>query len=172
MPKPLHGLIIGSCCALATVFAAPAAAQDRPAPAVDVSTGWAGFVDDATIHHWVFGGGARFYVTPRLSIGPELVYMIGPDDDRDLIVTGNVIFDFLKPSGGRPRRVTPYVLGGGGFFQHRDRFATGTFTSTEGAFTVGGGVRAFITDRVYVAPEVRFGWEPHFRAGVTVGLGF
>ena len=96
----------------------------------------------------------------------------GPDDDRDLIVTGNLIFDFLKPIGGRRWRVTPYVLGGGGLFQHRDRFRTGTFKSNEGAFTVGGGVRAFLTDRVYVAPEVRFGWELHFRAGVTLGVTF
>ena len=35
---------------------------------------------------------------------------------------------------------------------------------------MGGGVRAFLTDRVYVAPEVRFEWELHFRAGVTVGV--
>ena len=169
MWKPLK-VSIGGCWIFATMVAVPVAAQDRPAPVVEFSTGWAGFVDDATIHHSVFGGGARFYVTPRVSIGPELTYMIGPNDDRDLIVTGNVIFDVLKPAGGRPRRVTPYVLGGGGLFQHRDRFRTGTFTSNEGAFTVGGGVRAFVTDRVYVAPEVRFGWELHFRAGVTVGV--
>ena len=53
-------------------------AQDRPRAALEFSRGWAGFVDDATIHHAVFGGAARFYVTPRISVGPELVYMVGP----------------------------------------------------------------------------------------------
>ena len=98
--------------------------QDRPRPALEFSTGWAGFVDDATIHHAVFGGAARFYLTPRISVGPEFVYMVGPDNDRDLILTGNLTFDLIKPIDNRPRRFTPYVLAGGGYFQHRNRFST------------------------------------------------
>ena len=58
-----------------------ARAQGRPV-AVEGTVGWAGFVDDATIHHGVFGGGARISLSPRISVGPEIAYMVGPDDDR------------------------------------------------------------------------------------------
>lgn len=33
----------------------------------------------------------------------------------------------------------------------------------------GGGVRVFLGDNFYVAPEFRGGWEPHFRISVSVG---
>jgi hypothetical protein len=63
----------------------------------------------------------------------------------------------------------PYLVVGGGLFQTRDKFVGETFTSSEGAFTAGGGVRVFLTDRLYVAPEFRGGWEPHFRLSVSIG---
>jgi hypothetical protein len=57
--------------------------------------------------------------------------------------------------------------------QHNNRFGINDFTSYEGAFTAGGGVRAWITDRVYTLVDVRFGWELHTRvnAGVGISLG-
>jgi hypothetical protein len=145
----------------------------RPAAAVEFLAGYAGFVDDATIDHWIFGGAARVYLTPRVAIGPELVYMQGPNFDRDLFLTGNLTFDVLEPVAGRPRRVSPFLVAGGGFMQHNNRFGINDFTSYEGAFTAGGGVRAWITDRVYTLVDVRFGWELHTRvnAGVGISLG-
>jgi hypothetical protein len=147
-------------------------ADQRPAPAVDLLAGYAGFVDDATVDHSILGASARIYLTPQLAIGPEVVYMWGPGFDRDLFVTGNLTFDVLSPRGGRPRRVTPFLVAGGGFMHHTDRYG-GTFTSMEGAFSAGGGVRAWITNRVYGLVDVRFGWEPHARinGGIGIGLG-
>ena len=55
-------------------------------------------------------------------------------------------------------------------FQTREQFFTGTYTSREGAFTAGGGVRAFVGDRVTVGLDVRLGWEPHVRINGLVGL--
>jgi hypothetical protein len=144
----------------------------RPAPAAEILAGYAGFVDDATIDHIIFGTAARAYLTPRLAIGPELVYMRGPNSDRDLFLTGNLTFDVLPPHGGRPRRVSPFLVAGGGFFQHRDRIGPFDFTSYEGALTAGGGVRGWITDRVYTSGDVRFGWELHARVNAGVGIGF
>ena len=157
-------------------FAGDAVAQTldaRAAPAVEFLAGYAGFVDDATIDHTIWGAAARVYLTPRLAIGPELVYMRGPNSDRDLFLTGNLTFDVLPPRNGRPRRVSPFLVAGGGFFQHSDRFGAFDFTSYEGAFTAGGGVRGWITDRVYAFGDFRVGWELHARvnAGVGVGLG-
>ena len=65
----------------------PAEAQSAPKggpDAVEIFAGYAGFVDDATIDHAVFGGAGRFYISPRASQGPEVTYMRGPDLDRDL----------------------------------------------------------------------------------------
>lgn len=154
---------------LAALTPATIAAQSRdvgPAPAAEFTVGYAGFVDDATIDHTVIGGALRFHVLPRISVGPELQYMIGPNDDRDLILTGNVTFDVLAPD----RRVTPFFVAGGGLFRHSDKIGTRSFSSTEGAFTAGAGVRAWLSERVYAAGEFRIGWELHYRVTGTIGV--
>lgn len=143
----------------------------RPAPAVEFLAGYAGFVDDATIDHGVIGAAARVYLTPRVAVGPEFVYMRGPDSDRDWYLTGNLTFDVLPPRNGTPSRVTPFLVAGGGFFQHRDRIGPFDFTSYEGAFTAGGGVRGWLTDRVYALADVRIGWELHVRVNAGIGIG-
>ena len=142
----------------------------RPAPVVEGSLGWAGFGDEGIVHHTLVGAGARYYLSRRFSIGPELQYMVGPDSDRDLILTGNVVIDVLAPTADRPRRTTPYVVAGGGLFRHSNRTFTGTFSSTEGAFTAGVGIRGWTSDRVFLAIDARLGWEPHFRLAGTVGI--
>jgi hypothetical protein len=147
----------------------PSAAQSRdtrPASTAEFAVGYAGFADDATIDHAAFGGALRFYLSPRIGIGPELQYMRGPRDDRDVIFTGNLTFDMLPPD----HRVTPFLVVGGGLFRHSDTFGSQTFSSTEGAFTAGGGVRGWVTDRVYVGGDFRIGWELHFRIAGFVGV--
>ena len=96
--------------------------------------------------------------------------MRGPNSDRDLFLTGNLTFDVMPPRQGRPRRVTPFLVAGGGFFQHSDSVGRFDFTSYEGAFTAGGGVRGWITDRVYALADVRFGWELHARMNGGIGI--
>jgi hypothetical protein len=142
-----------------------AAFAQTPQAAAEGFLGHAGFLDNATINHSVAGGGARWYVLPRVAIGPELVYFKGPREDRDLVVTGNVTFDFFAGP-----RITPFLVAGAGIFRHSETFGAQTFTSTEGSFTAGGGVRVPVGDRLYIAPEFRLGWEPHYR--VTVALGW
>jgi hypothetical protein len=98
------------------------------------------------------------------------VYMWGPNWDRDLYLTGNLTFDVLSPRSGRPRPVSPFLVVGGGVFQHSDRFGSTDFTSYEGAFTAGGGVRGWITDRVYAFADGRVGWELHARMNAGIGI--
>ena len=152
-------------------FAQVSAAQERPRPVIDFSAGWAGFPDESMIHHRTVGGSARFYATPRLSVGPEVVYMVGPGTDRDLFVTGNVTYEWPLLVSGRVPRVMPFVVASGGYMRHRPRF--GTFISHTGAIVGGGGVRAGITDRVSAGVDLRLGWEPQLRVAgtVTIGLG-
>ena len=94
--------------------------------------------------------------------------MKGEGEHSDLMLTGNVTVDLLERRSG-PQAI-PYLLAGGGLFQTRDTFGSETFASSEGAFTAGGGVRVFLTDSFYVAPEFRGDWEPHFRLSITVGI--
>jgi hypothetical protein len=154
------------------VCAVGAFAQTGGAPALEATVGWAGFADDATISHGLVGVQARWPVTGRLSVGPEITYMRGPGDDRDLFVTGNVTFDLVQAAAPRSGLVVPYVLGGAGFFRHSDRFGPQrlSFASNEGTFTAGGGARVWVTPRVYVGAEARVGWELHARLAGTVGI--
>ena len=117
-------------------------------------------------------GRAVFTLTPRVSVGPEISYVSG-DNHSHFILTGNVTFDLVQPTGGRPRVVTPFVTLGAGLFRTSEVFPDiETFTSTEGAFTAGGGVRTLIGRRVFVGAEARVGWELHVRLNALIGIQF
>ena len=146
-----------------------ATAQDRPAPAAEFTAGWVGFADDGVVSESLVGGTVRLYLRPRLSVGPEVVYING-DNHSHLMLTGNVTWDMRAQASGQPPSITPYVVVGCGLFQTRETFFTGTFSSSEGAFTAGGGVRALVGDRVTVGVDTRVGWELHLRVAGTIGV--
>jgi opacity protein-like surface antigen len=60
-------------------------------------------------------------------------------------------------------RVTPFFVAGGGMFWSRESFLSGPFWSSDPSFTVGGGLRGSVTDRISIAAEYRLGWELHHR---------
>lgn len=161
--------VVGALALLAPPLANTAAAQDRPAPVVELSAGWIAFADDGIVHEAMAGSAARLYLGSRVSVGPELIYING-DNHSHLVLTGNVTFDVLRPDAGGPRRVSPFVVAGGGVFQTRQQTFAGTLTSREGAFTAGGGVRALVGDRATIGVDVRVGWELHIRVNGVVGV--
>jgi hypothetical protein len=152
-------------------MAAPASAQERPGPAVEFAAGALFFPDDGTVTEGFVGGTARFYVSPRVSLGPEFAYVSG-EGHSHLMLTGNVTFDVVGPENGRPRRLTPYVVGGGGIFRTREEFSTGPYWSGDPAFTAGGGFRARLGQSVFAGAEARIGWELHIRLNGIVGVRF
>jgi hypothetical protein len=154
------------CLALATLFASPAHARQHSF-AIDAAAGWVGFADDGIVSEGLFGGAARWQISPRVGIGPELVYIQG-ENHSHVVVTGNLTFDF-NPDGA----VQPFIVVGGGMFQTHETFFGDAVTSSEGAFTVGGGVRRRVSDRVGLGIDVRLGWETHLRVGgiISVRLG-
>ncbi len=154
---------------LASPLVARAAAQERPAPVVEFGVAWIGFPDDGLVSESAGAGAVRFYASPRLSLGPEITFIQG-EHHSHLVATGNVTFDVLGPSNGQAPRVTPFLVAGGGVFQTREQFVSGRFTSSEGAFTVGGGVRGLVTRRVIVGVDARIGWELHIRVSGMVGV--
>ncbi len=61
------------------LLALPAGAHAQAAHSVtvDASGGTLFFADDDIVREAIVGGAARLHVTPRLSIGPELLYVSG-----------------------------------------------------------------------------------------------
>ena len=143
-------------------------ASQAPRASVDVTAGggYAAFVDDGRISHGVFSAGLEWLPTRHLAIGPEVQGMVGPGSDRDLLVLGVVRIGILPLTS----RVAPFVTLGAGTMTHWDSFGGRSFRSTEGAFVAGGGVRVWVSPRVFVAPEVTIGWEPHVRSSIVVGV--
>lgn len=169
-PHTAHRII--AVVAALILSALPAAAQDRPAPALDLAAGWVGFADDGIVSELPIGAAFRWHLSPRISIGPEVTFIAGESHGHQ-IVTGNLTVDVRAPRGGRPL-VTPFIVVGGGMFRTSERFAgRPPFAAADGAFTVGGGLRAPLNDRIATAIDVRLGWETHLRITgvISVRLG-
>ena len=147
------------------LVAGEAEAQAARGVAVEGMGGWAGYVDDATIHHRLIGASVRVPVLDRLSVGPELVYSNGPEPQRNVQVLGSVWFDLVRTTADT--RMVPYLVAGVGYQRQRDVVA---YDSGEGAFAAGGGARVHVSDRVYVGVDVRVGWELHLRTAAHVGV--
>ena len=128
--------------------------------------------------HKVVGGAVRVYVTKRLSIEPEYLYLRHSDNDQDQLVQPNVAFDFTDPT----KRFVAYGIAGVGVLHHKGRFfgsdfVTGAPRVFDTSFTTwtasaGGGVKIFLTKRLFVSPELRVGREPTVRATINVGYVF
>ena len=139
--------------------------------------GSATFGDD--IDHKVVGGAVRAYVTKRLSIEPEYLYLRHSENDQDQHFQPNVAFDFIKDSTGR---LVVYGIGGVGVLHHKGRFVDNDFVTgasrvfdtsfTTWTATAGVGAKIFVTKRLFVSPELRIGREPTVRATINVGYVF
>jgi hypothetical protein len=165
-PRGLAALAI----AMLALPARPVPAQERPGPMGEVAAGALLFADDGVVTEGFVGGVARFYVLPRISAGPEIAYIRG-ENHSHLMLTGNVTFDLVRPLNSEPRPVTPFAVVGGGLFRTRELFPNNeVFTSSEGAFTAGGGVRALVGKYMIVGAEARIGWELHIRLNGIVGV--
>jgi hypothetical protein len=170
------GILLVAC---VTPLCAQQSQQLRP-PIVEgkVIFGTATFGDD--IDHKVIGGALRAYVTKRLSIEPEYLYLRNSEDDQDHHFQPNVAFDFITDSTGR---LIVYGIGGVGVLHHKgsrisfNDFFTGEPRVVNTAFTTwtataGVGAKIFVTKRLFVSPELRVGREPTVRATINVGYVF
>jgi hypothetical protein len=144
------------------LFASIAAAQ-RPDAEARLTAGWVGFLDEGPDHHVLAGGAVRYYLTPRLSFEPELMYFAGENNHWDIALTPNLAFDFR--GGGS---AVPYVVGGVGWMHSK----FGRFTTDDVYVSGRFGVKLFMTPGIYFAPEIGIGWEPHVRISGTVGFRF
>ncbi len=136
---------------------------------VSAKFGYSTFPDEAPINHFVAGGGSRFYLTHRCSVGPEVLYMQGPGFDRDLVLNLNCGLDFRPDS-----RLRPYLIGGVGLLHHRNRirFVSQSFSGNGLAYSGGVGFKVMLNDRLFKSPEVRVGWNPLLMITSSVGYSF
>ena len=149
------------------LLAASAHAQQKPRPEIKLTAGWVGFIDESWISHTVIGGSARFYVTRRIGVEPEILYMIGPGSDRDVTVIPHISFDFRSRE-----KVRPYLIGGAGWMHHSQKIGPIRFSNNEWVGNGGVGVKFFLTPTLFVAPEFRLGFETIFRGAGSIGFTF
>jgi hypothetical protein len=81
-----------------------------------------------------------------------------------MILMPNLVWDF----GGS--RVVPYVTGGLGLLRTTDTGFLQSYSHNEGVITAGAGVKIYLNDRWFIAPEARLGFEAHVR--VSAGIGY
>ena len=134
------------------------------------------FNDDS--EHIVVGGAVRAYVTKRFSIEPEFLYLRHSDNDEDHLIQPNVALDFTDPG----KRFVAYGIAGLGVLHHKGRFVPRNFETgaprvvdvsiRTWTASAGGGVKIFLTNRLFVSPEFRVGREPTVRATINVGYVF
>ena len=130
--------------------------------------GTSAFIDeDIPFDHSIIGGSIPIRVSDNLSLEPQVLYMKGPRSDRDLTLTGNVIYNLATRE-----RFTFYVVGGAGLLRHSERFGAVEFVSSEWTASGGIGAKVFLTEKVFVAPEFRFGWEPLLSTTAAIGYSF
>ena len=122
------------------------------------------FLDEDNVDHLFTGSSFRYYLTDRFSIEPEFVFLYRNRDDKDVGFQANAAWDFRRPGA----KVVPYAIGGAGFLKTYFPF----FTSTEWMYSGGGGAKIYLTDRWFIAPEARIGFEPIFRATVSIGYSW
>ncbi len=114
--------------------------------------------------HTTVGGSVRVYVTKRLSIEPEYLYLWHGENDQDQLVQPNVAWDFTDPT----RRVVLYGIAGAGVLHHKGRTTSFTTWTASG----GGGMKIFLTGVLFVSPEFRVGRQPTLRGTINVGYVF
>lgn len=162
------GKYVLAVCAVLVACVSSLSAQQLSSPKVEgkVIFGTTTFGED--IDHKAVGAALRVYVTKRLSIEPEYLYLRHSENDEDHLVQPNIAYDFGDPT----KRLVFYAIGGVGVLKHKGSFFGADNSFTTWTASAGGGLKIFVTDRLFVSPEVRVGREPTLRATVNVGYVF
>lgn len=169
MTRDLARHAAGSVLCLLWLFGAratPAQAQEPPQAFADFSGGWVGFPDDGLVSEPLIGGTLGWFVSPRVSVGPEVSLLQG-SDHRHLFLAGNLTFHLATRDS---QRVVPYVVVAGGLFQSHYDHPDGSVTTRDGMLSAGAGLHASVSRRVSLGFEARAGWESHLRVTGSIGV--
>ena len=169
----MHHLFVVLLAALAAGAAGrPAFGQART---VDVRAVW-GYnygLDDSPPRALVGGVSVTRAVTPHFRLGAEVLKanLFGPWStykQRAVLVRAVLAHELLPD-----RRANPYWVVGIGLAQYHG-FYPSRYRDVQNVLNVTGGIgiRLFATERLFVAPEVRFGLAPLFHTTVAAGFAF
>ncbi len=183
-----HSLVV--LCAVPTMVVVSGQAASGQPRTVDVRATW-GYnygLDDSPPHALVGGISVTRAAGRHYRLGAEVLKanLFGPYGSyksRARLVRA-VVEHELRPHG----RLNPYWVVGFGLAQYRDRIPIGYVhvpakgwvpsgahewnAQTLLNLTGGIGLRMHLTDRVFLAPEMRFGLAPLLQSTVAVGIAF
>jgi Outer membrane protein beta-barrel domain len=130
-----------------------------PAYELRGSIGATSFADEGAENHLLVAPSVRYYFHPRLAVEGELQYLYQNDSHHDIVLLPSLVWDI------RRGRVVPYVSGGLGWAH-----ASYSRFSINGKFIqFGGGVKIYLNDHWYVAPEFKVGFDLHARISGALG---
>jgi hypothetical protein len=132
-----------------------------------VTVGTTVFGDEGAVAEATVGGSVRFYFSRRWSVEPEYLYA-WRGTDRNHFLWGNVAFDFLR----RDRQVVPYWYASPGLVRHTTGFGSFKFSNSEAAFGTGAGVRARLSERIFLSPQFRMGVADGVFLEFTASIGY
>lgn len=132
-------------------------------------------LEDTPPEAWLAGVALGIEEGRRLRVSLEFVHgqIYGRDyyERRRILITPVFEYRFWPE-----RRVQPYLGGGVGLALGFNQWPTGPNDELEWewgpgiAVTWGGGVRLFLTERLFIAPDIRMGFYPFLQS--TVGIGY
>jgi hypothetical protein len=110
------------------------------------------------------GGGLRIPLASRLSVRPE--YLISSDSTyAHQFFLGNMTYDLMEE---REKRVVPYVIGGVGMVNTKEKRIS--YTSRNGLALGGLGFRLNIGDLITISTEIRAGNKAFPLATIHIGI--
>ncbi len=148
------------------MLALPGTLQAQPRPAqIRGSIGLGTFIEAET--HAIAGASWRKYLGARgWGFEVEGLTMRG-ERHTDFQLALDVVKDLAPPD----RRTVPYLIMRGPVYYGSNRLAGGWKFAPGLAPAFGVGVTRWTASRrVFIAPEVRVGYEPNFRLSLTVGF--
>jgi hypothetical protein len=145
------------------LLSVPVAGADKTF-SVEAPVGVVKFTESET--HTAAGIAVGLPLSRRWSFKPEFLYLHESEVHDDLVLLPNLNFDFVGPG----HRVRPFVTVAPGVLWYREKYPHFRQTSTDFFLSGGVGAKVFLTDHVYVAPQVRTGVELHL--GFTVAMGY
>jgi hypothetical protein len=115
--------------------------------------------------HPAAGAWLRAYLTERFSVEPEFLYMHGSRFEEWMVVP-NLAYDLSDPS----KRVRTYLVGGIGLLHCRDKSID--YSTNEWTGQAGVGVRVFVSERLFISPEILLGTQAFPRLTARIGYVF
>lgn len=160
---PLLRTFLLSLVAILVLLLQPVLAQ-RNRIDLRVNGGYSYLLEESLPDSWLGGGAVTAAVWPGLRLGVEVLRAEVFGQGQENAEGGLLISPIIERTFLELPRFKPYLVGGVSFLRRLG----------ENRVNLGGGVgvRLFVTQHLFLAPEVRLGKFPRLRSTVSVGIAF